>query len=95
MTNSKTFSGNLQNIFEELARHTFSDAAKLLKLIGFRYCDLYGKYVLTINQLYFWETGGSKELNLRTKSVNLTSSLVIISLRLTDEGATTPKLVSG
>ena len=85
MNNSKTFLGNLRNIFDELARHTFSDAAKLESMSD----------KITSNQLNFWETGGSANQISAEISGFSFNIPVIISLRLTDEGATTPKLVSG
>ena len=61
----------------------------------YMYCDLIGRYWITSNKSNFWETGGSANQISAEISGFSFNIPVIISLCLTDEGATTPKLVSG
>ena len=95
MTNSANRFGMLFGVIWMRLRGTPIAMWRSWSLSVLRYCDLIGRYWITSNQLNFWETGGSANQISAEISGFSFNIPVIISLRLTDKGATTPKLVSG
>ena len=80
---------------DKVSRYTPTIAKRRSWYNGFSHCDLIGTYVVTLNQPKTGMPVESVQFSFE-KSVNWTfDSLVIISFRLADDGATTPKLVLG